>query len=188
MNIKVFVFIAGVLLGLAACNQGTNPMVARKTPQDPNGKTGDENKKPEPLPGKLAEKFKALQLQRPTLNESEYLNAMELEFGDADRALFSFSYAPDEDGSLFFTLAQVRLHLSGCTKDEKRTAKIGVFWQEVQKNQRKVLDSLVGNVQEFQFRSGRQYLLSYVLMDLKKEFADCKSANLKFASFLKNYR
>lgn len=151
-------------------------------------KNDGTNTKPDPLPGKIVEKVQALQLQYPTMTESEFLNNMEIEFGDADRAVYSFKYAPDDNGSLFFTLAQVRFNLIGCTQDVNRSATIKVFWQEIEKGQRKIVSSLKGSIQEFEFRGGYEYMLSYVLMDLKKDFADCKSANLKFAAFAKNYK
>lgn len=187
MNIKALVLAVWLLLGLSACHSGSQPMTARDNPDAPTGGKGPNQGKPDPNQGKLLEKVKALQLQRPTLNEADFLNLMDLDFNGEDRALFSFSYAPEENGSLFFSRDQVRLYLKDCTKSTEREAKIQVYWQEVQGDKRRIVGVFKDSIHEFEFTSGNKYILSYVLMDLK-EFADCKSATLKFAAFLKNYK
>ncbi|WP_413290555.1 hypothetical protein [Bdellovibrio sp. HCB337] len=185
MNIKALILIAWVLLGLTACNNGEKPMTART---GTNGQKPDNgSQKPDPTPAKLVEKVAALQLQKPTQVESEFLNVMDIEFGDADRAVYSFKYAPGDNGSLFFSLAQVRLLLKECTKDANRTVTARIFWQEVKQGKRSIIDVLKDSVEEFEYRAQDEYILSYVLMDLKKELSDCKSATLKFASFPKKF-
>lgn len=177
----------GMISALTACSANSSQS---KTARDMGGQPGKGNEptqKPEPTPAKIIEKFKALQFQKPTQDEAEFLNTMELDLTKVDRALFSFSYAPDEDGTFYFSLAQARLHLQTCTKPVNRSYKMRIFWQQVQGSGRVVLKEFSPNIDSFDFKAGGQYLLSYMLMDLK-EFSDCQAATLKFAAFLKSYK
>ncbi|HEY8271394.1 MAG TPA: hypothetical protein VIG33_10945 [Pseudobdellovibrionaceae bacterium] len=179
--------IVGMTFALTACsgNNGQSKS-ARDTGFNPdNG--DDSTHKPDPATGKIVEKFKALQFQKPTQEEAEFLNSMELDLTAGDRAFFSFSYAPDEEGTFYFSLAQARLHLQGCKKAPDRSYKMRIFWQQIQGKKRVIVKEFSPNIESFDFRAGNKYILSYALMDLK-EFSDCQSATLKFASFLKNYK
>jgi hypothetical protein len=172
---------------LTACDvDGSQIKAARENGSGP-GKADDPAKKPQPPPAKLVEKTKALQFQKPTLEAADFLNTMELDLTTADRALFNFSHAADADGTFFFSLAQTRLHLQACSKPEDRSYKLRIFWSQVEGTKRTVLKEFTPSIDSFDFKAGGNYLLSYVLMDLK-EFADCKAATLNFAAFLKNYK
>lgn len=173
-------------LCLAACDKPPQAMAGRKIPLPADQGDGSQQK-PDPKSGKYIEKIQALQVQYPTQDEKEFLNSMELPFNGEEKALYSFSYAPDTNGSLYFSMAHTRLLLHSCSKPVERTVKVRVYWQEVKNDKRQVLDTFKGSIHEFLFSGGKRYILSYVLMDLK-EFSDCKSATLKFASFLKNYK
>ena len=189
MNIKFVFLVLGMVAGLTACSINTQPTKAARDNGGGIGKASDPTTKPDPIttPAKVNEKMKVLQLQKPTQIEDEFLNVMDLDVTGAERALFSFSYAPDDSGTLFFTLAQARLHLQGCTKAPDRTYSARIFWQQVVGDKRVIVKEFTPNVDTFDFKKGQSYILSYALMDLK-EFSDCKSATLKFASFLKNYK
>lgn len=139
------------------------------------------------MTGKINEKLIALILQVPTTVESEFLNVMDLDLTNAEKALFSFSYAPEKNGVLYFSLAQSRLHIQGCANNEERDFDANVFWYEVTGNKRVFLKKLDHDITAFQFSGGKRYILSYALLDLKKDFSDCKAANLKFAAFLQDY-
>jgi hypothetical protein len=184
MNIKAFFIVIGLVAALTACDIDGNPA---KVARDNGGSDGgDPSKKPDPIPAKVVEKIQALYLQEPTHVEADFLNVMDLDLTTGDRALFSFSYAPGEDGILYFTFAQARLHLHECTKSPDRSYQLRIFWRQAQGNKYVILKEFSPNIDSFEFKAGGQYRLSYALMDLK-EFSDCKSATLKFASFLKNY-
>jgi hypothetical protein len=185
MKIKEFFMMLGMVSILMGCNiNSSQSKSARANGYSP----GDHSpQKPDPTPAKIVEKIKALQFQRPTQEETEFLNIMDLDLTAGDRALFSFSYAPDKDGTFYFSLAQTRLHLQGCTKSGNRKYKLRIFWQQVQAEKRVVLKEFKPNIDSFAFKAGGQYLLSYALMDLK-EFSDCQVATLKFASFLQDYK
>jgi len=173
---------------MTACHPGGAALSSRDGGAGP-GKTAPPPvvQKPDPTSGKIIEKIVALQLQKPTTNESEFLNNMELDFGDAEKALFSFSYAPDADGLLYFSLQQSRLHLNGCTKTSDHKYKMNIFWQENLGTKREVLEVFTPSITGFHFKSGHKYILSYTLLDLKNDLPDCKSATLNFAAFLQNY-
>lgn len=183
MKFLKYVLVSGLLLSLAACDNGTSK-VARE-----NG-GGGKDPKPvvKPTPSKIVEDFATLKFQRPTEVETDFLNVMNLPVSEGDRAYFSFTYAPGDDGTFYFTLAQVRLLPKDCTKPVDRSYKMEIYWQRVQGNQRVLVKQFNPNIDDFDFQRGNKYILTYALMDLKKEFADCKSVTLKFASFLKNYK
>lgn len=181
------VFVAMVLVGtavfsLAGCNHD-DTLTANPT-AGPTPNTGQEEK---PDPAKVVEKKRGLVLQKPTLTESEFTNVMQLVFGDAEKASFAFTYAPDKTGSLFFTNAQSKLSLEECTESTKRKLKYNIFWQEDTGTTRTNLKAYTPDITEYPFVAGKKYLLRFVLLDLKGEAADCKSATLKFAVFAQNY-
>jgi len=191
MNFRVLFVAFTFVFGLSACNTNISPKAARDHGNNPGKKT-DPGKKPDPIDknpveGKDIEKTAALQTQKPTQDEASFLNIMTIEFNGEGRAFFTFAYAPSDDGSLFFALDQARIHMNGCTKPQDRTVDFAVYWY-VMKDTKRVLDSIFEpSITEFYFVEKKKYLLSYVLTDLK-QFADCKSVTLKFASFRKDYK
>ncbi len=178
-----FFLVLSLLASLvSACNVGKGRYA--------RGNGADEkpnNPSPKPLPAKVVEGMQDLIFQRPTHEESEFKNIMNLGVSEGERAYFSFKYAPDEDGTFYFTLDQVRLTLKGCKNSENRSYQMGVYWQLIQGDQRVVLKKFSPNIDDFDYDRGNKYILTYALMDLK-EFADCQSVTLKFASFQKNYK
>lgn len=182
MKLTKFVFITGLLLSLVACDNNT-----MKEARENGGGKGPDKPVTKPTPGKIVEDFATLKFQRPTQDVNEFLNVMNLPVSEGDRAYFSFSYAPGEDGTFYFTLDQVRLYPKDCSNPVDRSYKMEVHWQRIQGNERVKVKQFNPNIDDFDFQRGNKYILTYALMDLK-EFADCKSVTLKFASFLKNYK
>ncbi|MBS1972389.1 MAG: hypothetical protein JSU04_18940 [Bdellovibrionales bacterium] len=179
-----FLLVLGLLASLSGCDNGKS-----KAARD-NGSGGQQSNNPnspKPSPAKIVEGTRDLIFQRPTQDESEFMNIMNLGVSEGERAYFSFKYAPDEDGTFYFTLEQVRLYPKDCknTGDHKYTMEI--YWQRVQGNQRVVLKKFSPNIDDFDYQRGNKYILTYALMDLK-QFADCQSVTLKFATFQKNYK
>jgi len=185
MTLTKIISIFGLLLALGACtNNSEKEARPNGGPQGP----GNPNK-PTPPVVKVIEKFRdaPLLFQKPTLTESEFLNVLDLEFGDAQRAYFSFKYAPDEDGTFYFTLAQVRLHLQECkTPGADPKYKMAVYWQHVQDGKRVIEKEFSPSIEDYSFKKGQQYILTFSILDLK-DVADCKGAVLKFATFKKNF-
>jgi hypothetical protein len=168
---------------LSGCDTGHESLEGRQSGGGPDdGKQGDE--KPKPV---IVEALRPLLLQKPTLSEEHFLNVMQLKFGEADQAAFTFTFAPLRDGSLYFTNIQSRLHLEGCTKDAERVATFNVVWQEDLGTSRKRLKDFGADITEYLYEKGKKYMLTYALVNLKGELADCKSATLKFAAFDRNY-
>jgi hypothetical protein len=192
MNMKFLFVAAAFVFGLSACNTNISPKAGRDLGGNP-AKQEDPAKKPDPadtaipVVGKDLEKTAALQTQKPTSLEAEFMNIMTLEFKGEERAFFTFAYAPADEGSLYFSLDQARMHMNGCTKPEDRTADFAIYWYEVKGGKRVLVSVFEPNITEFYFMPKRKFLLSYVLTDLK-QFADCKSVTLKFASFRKDYK
>ncbi|MGZ3796707.1 MAG: hypothetical protein ACXWRE_07305 [Pseudobdellovibrionaceae bacterium] len=182
MKLIRFILLLGMISTLMACGVGNPSKTARDWGDRAGG--GDNSRKPDE--GKTVEKIKALQFQKPTQEEAEFLNIMDLDLTTGERAFFSFSYAPEDNGTFFFSLAQARLHLLGCSKTPDRKYKMQILWQQVQPKGRVIVKQFSPNIDSFDFKAGGKYILSYVLTDLK-EFSDCHGATLKFASFLKNY-
>lgn len=181
---KMLFVMAFAICTLGACVNQTS-LSARENDGAPD--SGKEDGKHESPKGIVIEKFRALQLQPPTLDEADFLNTMEMEFDVTkhDRAYFTFSHTPDENGSLYFLLAQTRLHFQSCKKTDEREVTVRIFWQEVQGNKRVLVKEFSPNITEFEFKKGKKYYLTYALMDLK-QLADCKAAKLSFATFPKN--
>lgn len=183
MKLIKFVLVMGLLGSLVGCNN-SNFKEAR---DNGGGKKTDPKPVVKPSPGKIVEDFATLKFQRPNPDVNDYLNVMNLPVSEGDRAYFSFSYAPGDDGTFYFTLDQVRLFPKDCTKAADRSYKMEVYWQRIQGNQRVLVKQFNPNIDDFDFQRGNKYILTYALVDLK-DFADCKSVTLKFASFLKNYK
>lgn len=181
MKIKTLFAITFVIGLLGACSPQTS-LSARENGDATDPDKGSNSPKPD-----INEKIRVLEFQSPTTDEADFLNSMELDVTEYDQAYFTFSHAPDENNSFYFTLAQTRLHLKSCTKSEDRKLTVRIVWQEVQNNKRVIIKEFSPNITEFEFKKGRKYYLTYALTNLK-ELADCKSAKLTFASFLKNYK
>lgn len=174
------------LIAVAAVNSGCDSDKEFKGRD--NGTGGDGGKHDEkPDPGRVVEKQRPLLLQVPTQKPEEFQNILQLEFTDYDQAAFSFSFAPEAAGSLYFSNIQSRLTLEGCTQDTKRKVKFNVVWQENLGTSRTVLQGFTPDITEYKFEAGKKYFLSFVLLDLKGQLSDCKSATLKFAVFPQNY-
>jgi hypothetical protein len=187
MKLKNLLLVSFLALPFMACSSGKTTLQAQ--PPAGGGKPGkpDDNNKPTPDTGKKVEDIQPLVLQKPTMNPDEYRNVMKLEFADNDQAWFSFGLAATSDSSLFFSTAQMKLTPEGCTKPIERTVTFDVIWQEVQSGKRVVLKRFADSITEYPYQAKKTYILSYVLSDLKKDFADCKGATLKFASHGKKF-
>lgn len=182
MRLVKATLMAMLLAALGACSGAQN-----KTARDGGGHTGNNAPtESKPVTGKVIEKIQNLQFQKPTHDESQYLNVMNIDFTGGDRAYYTFLYAPGDDGTFYFTLDQARLLLQDCTKDVSRSYTMEVYWQRAQGGQRVLVKRFNPSIDDFQFQRGNTYYLTYALMDLK-QFSDCKSATLKFATFMKNY-
>lgn len=168
------------------CNADLGPSLEARGHHE-GSKKQEENKKPAPNPDKIIEKIKALQFQAPPLDDTEFLNVMQLDLTEKEKeqANFTFSLSADEDGIFYFSTDWARFLLQECTKDVKREYKATVTWHEVQKGgRRELLKIFKPRIDSFSFRKGHQYYFTYTLLDLK-EFADCKAATLKFAAYYK---
>lgn len=181
-----FLLVLGLLASLSGCDNGKSKAARDNGAGDQQH--GNNPNSPKPSPVKIVEGTQDLIFQRPTQDESEFKNIMNLAVTEGERAYFSFKYAPDEDGTFYFTLDQVRLFPKDCKNTSTdRRYKMEVYWQRIQGNQRVVVKKFSPNIDDFDYQRGNKYVLTYALMDLK-EFADCKSVTLKFASFQKNYK
>lgn len=181
----VFASLVGFAsLSLIGCNQGDQSLTAGGSGGDRDvGGGGSEKPRPDIVEGK-----RPLLLQRPTHDESKFHNVMRLEFGKNDQAAFSFTFAPEKAGSLYFTNIQSRLHLEGCKKDVKRVVTFNVVWQEELENfPRKRIKDFEPDITEYEFAAGKKYVFTYALVKLKEELADCEAATVRFAVFQKNY-
>lgn len=182
MRFIKFILVLGLLASLSACDSSKSKMA-----RDNGADEKPDTPSPKPSPAKIVEGTQDLLFQRPTQEESEFKNIMNLAVAEGERAYFSFKYAPDEDGTFYFTLDQVRLFPKDCTSTADRRYTMEVYWQRIQGNQRVVLKKFSPNIDDFDYQRGNKYVLTYALMDLK-QFADCKSVTLKFATFQKNYK
>jgi hypothetical protein len=74
-----------------------------------------------------------------------------------------------------------------CAKSEERKIAREIVWQEVVDSKRIPRKAFTPSITEYDFAAGKTYILSYILKNLKKDFADCKAATLKFATFPQKY-
>jgi len=146
----------------------------------------DPDKKPDPDADDRTEKFKQISFQAPTQVVADYENVLTLDLTKSSQAWFSFLYSPEKDGVFYFTRAQVGLSAK-CAGFFAKAYSYRVFWQEVTDKKRTVLKEFKHSILPFEYKAGKYYVLTYSLTDLKKDFADCETATLKFAVFQQDY-
>jgi hypothetical protein len=186
MRLILFTFVSMfVLAALSGCGKSSKELTARGTPGQPG--TPTDQKPTDPHTGKYVEnsplQTMVPQYETPT-DESGYKNILQLTFGDAQMAWYSFELNPQSNGVFYFVKRKSVLHPETCTKDPAIQFHMRVVWQEKTANQRKILKELnADEMTSFVYSAGKSYVLSYVLTDLRGDFADCKSATFKFAPY-----
>lgn len=168
-----------VVFNLMGCDPAKKGLTARDTPPP---KPSPIDEKPDPIVIDKAENFKVLSFQDPTSDVDKFSNIMSLDLQTNKQAWFSFTYTPRKDGFLYFSVKSVNFKME-CTGEQPTKFKAGVYWQEYTKDSRKIISVLESSNASFEFKNGKNYILTYALTDLKKDLPNCRTGTLRFAVF-----
>ncbi|MBC7371220.1 MAG: hypothetical protein H7326_06630 [Bdellovibrionaceae bacterium] len=182
LNILFALFLAVTsIFTITGCDPANKALSSRELAPVPVPETRKDGK-PDPDGLDKEEDFKTLSLQDSTGDVEKYENVMNLDLTKHAQAWFSFTFSPKTDGFLFFNIKNLKLTLK-CTGEGSKIFSRRVFWQEYSSSTRRVISEMVQSKASFEFEAGKNYVLSYVLTDVRKDFPKCQNATVRMAIF-----